>query len=130
MAESSPNGQKILWEKEKLLVMSNFFFSHSVLKRILLQTCENQGLFGKGLILSQMTNFDSSKLKEFADNDFIPDENGRNSSKHNRKDSWRRNCFLQAFSPFPTVFSKELYCRHKGLFWKGFIVTFLCWIAL
>ena len=24
----------------------------------------------------------------------------------------RRNCLLQAISPFPTVFSKDLYCRH------------------
>ena len=24
----------------------------------------------------------------------------------------RRNCSLRAISPFPTVFSKELYCRH------------------
>ena len=37
------------WEKDKLLVMSNFSFSHSVFKRLVLQTCNNQGLFGKGL---------------------------------------------------------------------------------
>ena len=24
----------------------------------------------------------------------------------------RRNCLLRAISPFPTVFSKDLYCRH------------------
>ena len=30
--------------------MSNFSFSHSVFKRLLLQTHKNQGLFGKGLI--------------------------------------------------------------------------------
>ena len=24
----------------------------------------------------------------------------------------RRNCSLRAISPFPTVFSKDLYCRH------------------
>ena len=34
-----------------LLVMSNFSFSHSVFKRLLLQTLKNQGLFGKGLKL-------------------------------------------------------------------------------
>ena len=33
-----------------LLVTSNFSFSHSVFKRLVLQTCKNQGLFGKGLI--------------------------------------------------------------------------------
>ena len=29
--------------------------------------------------------------------------------KHSGK---KRNCSLQAISPFPTVFSKDLYCRH------------------
>ena len=29
--------------------------------------------------------------------------------KHCRK---RRNCLLLAISPFPTVFSKDMYCRH------------------
>ena len=49
MAECFPNGQNTLWEKEKLLVTSNFSFSHSVFKRHVLQTCENKGLFAKGL---------------------------------------------------------------------------------
>ena len=38
-----------MWEKVKLLVTSNFSFSHSVFKRLVLQTRKNQGLFGKGL---------------------------------------------------------------------------------
>ena len=33
VTESSPNGKKTLWEKEKLLVTSNFSFSHSVFKK-------------------------------------------------------------------------------------------------
>ena len=49
MVESAPNGEKIPWEKAKLLVTSNFDFSHSVFKRLVLQTRENQGMFGKGL---------------------------------------------------------------------------------
>ena len=49
VAESSSNGWKTLREKEKLLVTSNFSFSHSVFKRLILQTCKNQGLFVKGL---------------------------------------------------------------------------------
>ena len=49
IAESSPNGKKTLWEKEKLLVRSNFSFFHSVFKRLILQTRKNQGLCGKGL---------------------------------------------------------------------------------
>ena len=45
-----------LWEKEKLLVTSNFSFSHTVSKRLVLQTRKKQGLvreklkvaYGKG----------------------------------------------------------------------------------
>ena len=40
------------WEKEKLLITSNFSFSHSAFKRPLLQTRKNQGLFGKKLMQS------------------------------------------------------------------------------
>ena len=51
MAEIPPKGLKTLWEKVKLLLMSNFSFSHIVSKRLELQTRKNQGLFGKGLTL-------------------------------------------------------------------------------
>ena len=54
MVERIPKVQKTLLEKEELLVMSNFSFSHSVLKILLLQTRKNQGLFGKGLKLLRM----------------------------------------------------------------------------
>ena len=40
---------KTLWEKEKLLSTSNFSFSHSVFKRLVLQIGKNQGSCGKGL---------------------------------------------------------------------------------
>ena len=36
-------------KKEKLLITSNFSFSHSVFYRPLPQTHKNKGLFGKGL---------------------------------------------------------------------------------
>ena len=49
MTGKSPNRLKTLWEKEKLLETSNFAFSSSVYKRLVLQTRKNQGLFGKGL---------------------------------------------------------------------------------
>ena len=38
-----------LCEKDKLLVMTNFSFLHSIFKRRVLQTYKIQGLFGKGL---------------------------------------------------------------------------------
>ena len=49
MTERSPNRQKTMWEKEKLDVTSTFSISHSVFKRIVLQTHKNQGLYGKRL---------------------------------------------------------------------------------
>ena len=56
MVESSPKGWKTLWEKEKLLVTGYFSFSHSVFKRLVLQSSKNQGLFGKGLSLLKRIN--------------------------------------------------------------------------
>ena len=51
-------------------------------------------------------NVDSSKLKEFAHDNFKLDENGRKFSKQVEKHCGkRRNCLLQAISPFLTVFS-------------------------
>ena len=76
------NGRKFpewvekLWEKEKLLVTSNFSFSHSVFKRLVLQTRKKHGLFGKGLTsdlkktcifryenISPYLNYDISKTR-------------------------------------------------------------------
>ena len=54
--------------KKKLLTTSNFFFSHSVFKRLVLQTCKNQGLFRKGLKENKIS--DCSKLKDFTDQPF------------------------------------------------------------
>ena len=65
MAESSRNGWKTLWEKEKLLVSSNFSFSQGVFKRFVLQRRKIQGLFWKGLTLTKI--LDWSKLKALAD---------------------------------------------------------------
>ena len=53
MAESSSNRSKTLCEKEELLIMSNFSFSHGV---FVPQTRKNQGYY-KNLTLSQTTNF-------------------------------------------------------------------------
>ena len=59
-----------------------------------------------------MTNFDSSKLKDFAHHEFKFDENGKKFSKQAENTGKKRNCSLRAISPFPTVFSKGFYCRH------------------
>ena len=56
-------GRKHCGEKEKLHIRSNFSFSCSVFKRLILQTCKNQGLFGKGLTLSLLM----TTQKDFVD---------------------------------------------------------------
>ena len=56
---------------------------------------------------------DCSKLKEFADDNFKLGENGRKFLKRIENTvEKRRNCSLRAISPFPTVFSKDLFCGH------------------
>ena len=67
MAECSLNELKTLCAEEKLLVTSNFSFSHSVFNSLVLQTCENQGLFGKRLTLPNDKILDWTKLKALAD---------------------------------------------------------------
>ena len=49
MEESYPKRQKTLWEKEKLLITSNFSFSHSVFKRLVPQGYQKVSLCGNGL---------------------------------------------------------------------------------
>ena len=62
---------------------------------------------------------DSSKLKKFADDNFKLDEKLQKviqtSGKYCGK---RRNCSLQAISPFPTVFSKGLFPKMTTFFDK------------
>ena len=49
----------------------------------------------------------SSKLREFADDNFKFDENGRKLSEQVENTVGKGE-----ISPFPTVFSSEMYCRH------------------
>ena len=59
----------------------------------------------------QTTNFKTSKLKEFADDNFKFDKNGRKLSNRVENTGKRRNCSWRAIPPFPTVFSKGLFPR-------------------
>ena len=88
LAESALKGQETLWEKVKLLITSNFSFSHSVFERLVLQTNKNQGLCGKELTLYQtILIFNYPKEEGFG------------------KCGKRTKCWYPAFSPFTTVFS-------------------------
>ena len=61
--ELDENGTNIFKGVEKTvgkgesLIRSNFSFFPSVFKQLVLQTCKNQDLFGKGLTLDQTTKF-------------------------------------------------------------------------
>ena len=68
------------WEKERLLVTSNFSFYHQVFKRLVMQTCKKRGLVWEWV---------KNPLKEAC-------------WKHSSK---MRKCSQPAFSPFPTMFS-------------------------
>ena len=48
MTGSAPKGLKTLWEKEKLVFMSNFSFSHNVFKRLVLQTRKTRACLKEG----------------------------------------------------------------------------------
>ena len=67
---------------------------------------------------------DSSKLKELADDNFFKfDENGRKFSKQVENAVGKGDIdHYEQYLLFPTVFSKDLYCRHvkkQGLFGRG-----------
>ena len=64
-------GPRWPWIARLNFLTSNFSFSHSVFKRLVLQTHKNQGLFGKGLTLSPNAKIlASTKLKAFAEDKF------------------------------------------------------------
>ena len=64
------------------------------------------------LSLFQTTNFRLFQTERVADDKFKFHENGQKLRKSRKYCGKRRNCSLRAISPFPTVFSKELYCKH------------------
>ena len=60
-----------------------------------------------------MTNFRLFQHERIAEDNFKFDENGRKFIQMDRKYCGkRRNCLLAAISPFPTVYTKDLYCRY------------------
>ena len=84
-----------------------------------MQTRKNKGLFGKGLTHYQMTNLDSSKLKEFADDNYKFDENGRKLSKRVENTVGKGDIArYEQFLLFPQCFLKACFSGAS----KGVIV--------
>ena len=110
MEESYPNGYKILREKEKLLVMSNFSFFHSVFQRLV-----SQG--AKGVIVWEWVNplpddkiLDRSKFKQSADDNFKFDENSRKFSKRVENTVGKGEiAHYKQFLLFPQCFQKACF---------------------
>ena len=70
------------------------------------------------LTLSQMTNFRLFQTERLCNFKF--DKNGGDFHEMVENSGKRRNCSLGAIYPFPTVFSKDLYCKHvKTRAWFG-----------
>ena len=106
IADSYLKGWKTPCEREKLLVTSNFSLSHTVLKGLVQQSCKKKGLSGKDL--KRTSGFNSlpkdkilywTKLKK------------KKNCRRQNKFGWgkRRECWFPAFSPFPTMFSKDFF---------------------
>ena len=79
------------------------------------------------LTLSQTTNFRLFQIESVCRRQFQIGWKWQNVFQPARKHCGkRRNCSLRAISPFPTVFSKDLYCRHvktRACLGKGWMFT-------
>ena len=102
-----------------MLVTSIFSFSHNVFCPIIERKhfiyFSYRSPFPKQQILH------SSRLKEFADDNFRFDEKGREFLKRVGNTVGKvENFSIPAITPFPTVFSKYMYLRHikTGLVWE------------
>ena len=126
MAESCPNRWKTLGEKKTLLITSNFSFSHCVFKRLVQQTRKKPGLVWERVntfLKPQIS--DTSKLKEFADDNLKFEKNGR-SSLNGLKTLWEKekllitSNFSFSHSDFKRLVlqtrkNQDWYCLRKGL---------------
>ena len=107
-------GKKTLWEKEKLLVPSNFSFSHNVFHSYISFVRQNEALYGYGLTLSQTAHFRLFQTERVCRRQFQIYWKWKKvlqtGWKHCGK---RRNCSLWAISPFPTVFFKSFILQTR-----------------
>ena len=71
------------------------------------------------LIFTQLTNLDSFKVKEFADDKFHLDENGGQYCKGIENTGGKGEIIVPSNFSFPTDFSKDLHCRHVKTFTFG-----------
>ena len=95
-----------------MMVTSLFSFPHFDSKRFLFQISQKLALYGDRVnSLPNDKILDRSKLKQFAD-DKINVTKIEICFEKCRKCGKRRKCWLPAFSPFPTMFSKGFNLGH------------------
>ena len=97
---------KSLLEEEKLLITSNFSFSHSVFTSLVMLMCKNQSLFGKGLKYHGITCFiltesNTQKVKQDTQ-DLI--YTSRHSSMVRALDLKTRGCGFDSWTGQPNNF--------------------------
>ena len=104
------------WEKEKLLVTSNFSFSHSVFKRLVSQGRQKVSLCGNGLTVTSehSTLHQTTIFRRVQIESICRWQNECNLKREIlrgivRKHGKRRKYWLPAFSPFPQCFSKGFF---------------------
>ena len=103
-------GKKTSKETENILLTSIFSSSHNIFQN--LQGVENSGFCGNGLTHYQTTNFRLFQTERVCRRQFQIWQKWQKVIQTGRKHCGkRRNCSLQAISPFPTVFSKGLFPR-------------------
>ena len=84
-----------------------FHYKKMTMLRFFNQTIKNI------LTLSQMTNFRVSKIERFWRRQFEVWRKWWTVPQQSRKPCGKwRNCLVGAISSFPTLFSKDLYCKH------------------
>ena len=95
---------KTLWEKEKLLIMSNFFFFHNVFKRCQMTMHQNEYLWSKGLTLSQTSPFFFTFLQYKSFENSV----GKGEIAHKEQFLLSPQSFQKTFSTVYCTFFREL----------------------
>ena len=122
-------GRKHCGKKEKLLVTSNFSFSRSVFKRVLLQTRKSQGLFGNRLRVNSQYFDNMDQISTYK----------KWKQKIIRTLPVPQTCLITAFDRnclnlrihrtiFRSISKLEIYlCINFYYFQTGLIINFVVW---
>ena len=112
MAESYQTGQKTLWIKEKLLLRAISPFSTLFLKDLYGKHEKTRDCLGKGQLFIKQQNFRPVQFERLCRQQYRCNFHNEFHYEKNRKHCVkRRKCWLPAFSPFPTMFSKSPFLK-------------------